>query len=265
MAPFLFIYLLTYSNAFGFNSDTRSMALSHSNVAMNTGFNFSENLASMANSTFNGFSLTHQFNYFVKDLSISTLQFAHSINDNSFIQSSIDYSGNKNYNEINFQLSYGKKIGDKINGGISLQYHQQQFSDNNYSNFPSATATVYLFAKATDKIHFGCLVDNPTRVKLKNQQNLPSTIIGGISYLPTDKTKIALVAIQQNGNEMSYSVGIEYLFLKEFELRFSYQNKVESLAAGFSLLVKDYRIEFAFHTQQPIGNSSCFSLLIPMK
>ncbi len=241
------------------------MALSHSNVAMTTDFNSNINLASQTNSTFNGFSLSHQFNYFVKDLSVSSIQFSHSINKNSIFKSAIDYSGNKNYSEVDFQLGYGKKIGEKINGGISLQYHQQQFSDNNNSNFPSATATIYLFAKATSKIHFGCLIDNPTGVKLKNQQSLTSTLIGGMSYLPTDKTKIAIVAIQQNGNDMMYSIGIEYLFMKEFEFRISYQNKIDALSAGFSLLVKDYRLEFAFRSQQPIGNSSCFSLLIPMK
>lgn len=261
----IFLFLLKESAVLGFNTDSRSMALSHSNVAMNTTFGWNENLASLANSSFNGFCISHQFNYFVKDLNVSSIQFSHSITKNSIVQSSVDYSGNSIYNEVNIRIGYGKKLGDKINGALSLNYQQHQFSDNNYTNFPVATATIYLFAKATNKIHLGCLIDNPTRAKLDNSQNLPSTIIGGLSYLPSDKTKFAITAIQQNGNEMQYSIGIEYSFAKEFELRIAYQNTMNVLSAGCSLMVKNYRLEFAFLSQQPVGNSSCFSLLIPVK
>jgi len=264
----IFILLITQFSklsAFGLNSNARTMALSSSNVAMNTTCNSSENIASLVNSQFIGFSVSHQLNYFVKELSVSTIQFSHSIKNNSCIEGLLDYSGDKNFSELNFQIGYGKKLGDKINGGIKLNYNQLQYSDQSYKKLPAVTATICLFAKATSKIHFGCMIFNPTRTKITSEQNLPAIVIGGLSYLPSDKVKVGLIAIQESGIPMNYCIGIEYLLLKEIELRFSYKNNENVLAGGLSLIMKNFQLEFGFRSQPPVGNSSAMTLLIPVK
>ncbi|MFZ7116655.1 MAG: hypothetical protein ACO1G9_14830 [Bacteroidota bacterium] len=261
----LLITQFTQLSALGLNSNARTMALSGSNVAMNTTYNSNDNIASLVNSQFNGFSVSHQINYFVKELSVSTIQFSHSIKDNSRIEGSFDYSGDKIFSELNFQIGFGKKLGDKINGGIKLNYNQLQYADQLYSKLPSVTATICLFAKATNKIHFGCMIFNPTRTKITREQNLPAIVIGGLSYLPSDKVKVGLIAIQESGIPMNYCIGIEYLLLKEIEMRFSYKNNENVLAGGLSLIMKKYRLEFGFRSQSPVGNSSAMTLLIPVR
>ena len=263
-----FIFLITQFtklNALGLNSTARSMALSASNVAMNTTYNSNDNIASLVNAQFNGFSVSHQFNYFVKELSVSTIQFSHSIKNNSCIEGKLNYSGDKNFSELNFQVGYGKKLGDKINGGIKLNYNQLQYSDQSYSKIPLVTATICLFAKATNKIHFGCMIFNPTRTKITSEQNLPAIVIGGLSYLPSDKIKVGLIAIQESGIPMNYCIGLEYLLLKEIEIRFSYKNSQNILAGGFSLIMKNFQLEIGYRSQSPVGNSSAITLLIPIK
>lgn len=261
----LLITQFTKLNAQGLNSTARTMALSGSNIAMNTTYNSNDNIASLINSQFNGFSVSHQLNYFVKELSVSTIQFSHSIKNNSCIEGLLDYSGDKNFSELNFKIGYGKILGEKINGGIKLNYNQLQYSDQSYKKLPGVTATICLFAKATNKIHFGCMIFNPTRTKIKSEQNLPAIVIGGLSYLPSDKIKVGLVAIQENGIPMNYCIGIEYLLLKEIELRFSYKNNQDVLAGGFSLIMKKFQLEVGFRSQAPIGNSSAITVLIPIK
>lgn len=246
-------------------NDSRSLGLSSSNVAMNTTYNSNPNVASFVNSEFNGFLVNHQINYFVKELSVSLIQFNYHINKYSCIQSAFSYSGNKNFNETNFQIGYGKKLGEKLNAGITFNYSRLNYSDNSYSTIPIATPTIYIFAKATNKIHFGCSIHNPARIKIKSKQNYPASLIGGVSYLPTDKTKLAIVAIQENGKEMKFSVGLEYMFMNTLELRAGYQNKINLLSAGLSLILKNLQIEFAYRSQLIIGNSTSLSILIPVK
>lgn len=263
----LLIFSFTVQKAHGLESnfDSYSLSLSNANIPMNTDFNLNENLASSVNSTFNGFLVSHQSNFQVKELATNSLEFIHHLKSNSIFDVAVNHSGNSNFNETNLSLAFAKKLGDRFNAGIKLNQHLATFGDEKYSKLNYTSATIYLFVKATSKIHLGCIVDNPSRIKLNSNQNLPASLKGGISYLPANKIKLGIVAIQENGSKMHYSIGIAYQFLKEFETRVAYENQIESVSGGFSLRLKRFQLEFAFKTIANIGNRSSLSFLIPIK
>ncbi len=264
---FLF-WLTLFFNSFSVEGSTyssHSLSLSMSEIAMNTKFNLNSNIASCVNSAFKGFSIDHQINYWVKELSVSKLQYKLNLNDHSCLITGIDHSGNKAFNESGFDLGYAQKLGAKLNGGIKLKYNYLKYSDESYSDLSNVIASIYFFANASNKINVGCLIENPTRVELTPQQNLPATIAGGFSYLISEKATLACIAIQSSGKKMDYSIGITYQFLKEIEIRASYQNQIESISSGISLVLNKMQIELNYRAQPFLGNRSGITILIPVK
>lgn len=243
--------------------DTRTAVLNNSELAITDSFSLNSNISSSYFSKSNVLEVSHHQNYFVKELSQSTLQYQYGKLTNQLFRFGLNYAGNTFFNSMTLSLSYARKITEKINLGVAITHERFQYAESRYNDLNNIYPSISLFVKATPKIDLACLIINPFRSKIAKDLFTPGKLIGSIAYSVNKSSKIGFGIEQKSGQEIIFTSGIDYQFSKIIVIRSAYVYQLSKLSFGTRIFYQKIFFDIGFSNQLLTGNSASFSFLIP--
>ncbi|MCB9288575.1 MAG: hypothetical protein H6560_14805 [Lewinellaceae bacterium] len=148
---------------------------------------------------------------------------------------SLHYFGFEKYNEQRVGLAYGRRLLDKLSLGAQFLVLNTRIPE--YGNKAALTFELGAMAELLPQLNLGVHLFSPARVRLTDEENLPSILNLGISYLPS--RKLALFAELEKDIDFSARAkfGLEYQIIEAFFLRLgtATQPTLLSFGLGYSL------------------------------
>jgi hypothetical protein len=169
--------------------------------------------------------------------------------------------GNPNYNENKYSLSFAKSFGDKLSGGIAINYHTTRIAEG-YGSSGTAVAEAGFLAKPVKNLSIGAHVFNPTRSKAAeyNDERLPTIIRLGAGYSFSDKVIVAIEAQKDISRKANFKAGIEYKAVKELYLRIGISTEPVQSSFGFGVNLKSFKADISASYHPVLGISPALSL-----
>lgn len=169
---------------------------------------------------------------------------------------SMNYAGDKNFQQSKAGIAYGRKLGEHFGVGIQLDYVSTMISELESGSAITFEAGIrYMPYK---KVIAAARVYNPVRAKLGNafsEEELPALFNLGISYLPNDKVIIAIEGEQQLDAALRIKSGIEYHIIDALFLRGGFVSNPSLFTCGAGIKLKGFSFDFAAQFHQQLGLS----------
>lgn len=167
---------------------------------------------------------------------------------------SLHYFGFEQYNEQRIGLAYGRKLLEKLSIGAQLLMLNTRIPE--YGNKAAFTFEVGAQAELLPQLYLGIHLFSPVRVKLTEEDLIPTVLKLGFSYLPSDKLSL-LAEVEK---DIDYSArarfGVEYQVIDPLFLRMGVATQPTQLSFGLGYaLPNGIRIDIASSYHQVLGFS----------
>jgi hypothetical protein len=170
--------------------------------------------------------------------------------------------GFSNFNTKKITLAFGKKFGNKLAGGVGLNYINI-FQGNSYGSTGILTFDLGLLAKANDNFFIGFHVFNPIRAEIGDYygEKIPVVINLGFQYKLDENLKFMADIMNDEMNQIKVAGMAEYKIIDMIYVRVGLitQNPLMfSFGAGMHL--GDLHLDFSSSMHQILGYSPGFTL-----
>ncbi len=169
--------------------------------------------------------------------------------------------GNALYNENKYSLSFAKAFGNKLSGGIALDYLNTHISEG-YGTRAVFAAEMGIQAKPLKGLTIGAHVFNPTRAKVAeyNDERLPTILRLGANYSFSENVILAIETQKDISQKAIFKAGIEYKLVKELYLRAGIGTNPTLSSFGFGINLRNFSFEFSESYHQILGFSPQFGM-----
>ncbi|MBP7652452.1 PorV/PorQ family protein [Candidatus Dependentiae bacterium] len=206
-------------------------------------------------------------------LGLSVTIFDGGIFDRTFITGSQNNpeeltSGGFDAEDMSVSLSYGVELVKNIGLGASLKYLKSEIAE--YSASGAAIDLGIQFKPELDiPVKFGLSLKNiGTKLKyLSEKEDLPLTIKAGCNADIEFNDVFCLIPAADigysNSSEMSYNMGIEFLWFKNYGLRFGFDSLNDAgsgITIGAGAKINEFSFDYAFVPYSKLGNSHNITL-----
>jgi hypothetical protein len=173
----------------------------------------------------------------------------------------INYFGGENFNTSQVGAAYGKKLGDKIDIGIGINYNMIKLSGYGSSSAINFEAGTILHL--TDKINIGLHVYNPVGGKFGKMSNekLASIYSGGIGYGASDKFFISTEISKEEDQPVNINAGMQYVFADHFFARLGVATETGNYFFGLGVHWKTFRVDAVTTWHAQLGITPAIMLL----
>jgi hypothetical protein len=260
----LFIALLLPVYSFAGNENlpigARSSAIGHASLNLQDIWSIYHNQAGLANLEKIGGGIYYESRFTMKELSLKGGVVAIPTKFGTFGVSVTSF-GYKLYNESKYGLAYGMKLGDKLRGGVQLNYHQTRLGEG-YGNFNAISGEIGLQADISDEFSIGAHVYNPTFTKMAeyNNERIPTALRLGAMYKVNKKVFFAAEAYKNIYDRASFRAGIEYQVVDILYLRGGIGTEPTLASFGFGLKLKNFFVDVASSYHSTLGFSPQVSI-----
>ena len=166
------------------------------------------------------------------------------------------------YSENRYGLAYAMKLGDKLDLGVQLNYHNTSIKVEDYGARSSLTAEIGLVSHLTDKFDLAFHLFNPSQTQLSEYEDerLPTVMSLGGSYAFNEKVILVSEVTKDIDTETILRAGIEYRIVETVYIRggVSSEPTLSSFGAGVVLGQLDLDIAASYHNV--LGYSTQLSL-----
>jgi hypothetical protein len=261
------LFLLAWVNAFVLFASNdnaplgaRSAGMGNASVGLSDVWSAHHNQAGLGFQRSIAAGVFYENRFLVKELSVRAASVAVPIKGGTF-GLCISNFGYSLYSENKYSLSFAKAFGEKVSGGIALDYLTTTIAEG-YGTRGALAAEAGLQAKPVKNLIIGCHIFNPTRAKLAdyNSERLPTIIRLGGTYNFSNKVIAALETEKDIAKKPQLKAGIEYAVVKELFLRIGVGTQPSLTTFGFGLNLKGLRIDLSANYHQVLGLSSQFGL-----
>ncbi len=167
--------------------------------------------------------------------------------------------GFADFNETKLGIGFGKRLGDKLDVGIQLNYLQQHIAEQ--PNQSAFTVEVGMISNLTKNLKIGFHAFNPMPYATNNfQKELPSIYTLGIGWQATKNVLLATEADENLNFQTNLKCGIEYKAVEQFILRCGVQSNPQAFSAGFGYHSKNFYFDFSNVFHPILGSSPKVSL-----
>lgn len=94
----------------------------------------------------------------------------------------LNYFGFELYNETKIGLAFGKKLSPSFNIGVQLDYLGAYINENQ-NNLHNISFEIVIQKQLSRELVLGAHIFNPTKVKLNEDENIPSLFKIGLRYI----------------------------------------------------------------------------------
>ena len=121
------------------------------------------------------------------------------------------YFGQKDYNETQLGVGYGKALG-KIDLGIQFNYHSLQIAG--YGKDALFNFEIGAILHISEQVYAGLHIFNPTGSKFgqDNPEKLSAAFSAGLGYEASEKVLISAEIIKEENKPVSINTGFQYVF-----------------------------------------------------
>lgn len=264
--PFLtlVIYLIGFSTLIAQENHptgARSLALSHAYVSISDSWSTFHNQAGLAELNRISTSIFYESKFQIEELSLSAVSLVLPIQSGTF---GISFSqfGKGNFKENKFGLAYAKKLSEKLQVGIQLDYFSKRFPENS-NRFGFATFEAGLIYSPDKKLFLGAHIFNPISNGIKTsfgKQKSPFIFrLGG--HIQFSKMVMAIFETQKN---MDYPVliksGIEFSPVNNLALRFGVSGRPINYTFGLAYKFRNISTDFGFSYHGNLGFTPAVSI-----
>ncbi len=147
----------------------------------------------------------------------------------------LNYFGFEAYNEQRIGLAYGRKLFEGLYFGGQVLALTTRIPE--YGSQTNLTFEAGLIAPLSSQFMIGVHTFSPVRVRLLEDENLPSILRMGIMYLPSEKLRISGSVEKDIVHPASIKAGLEYLPAEALAFRIGVSTEPVQLSfgAGFKL------------------------------
>lgn len=147
----------------------------------------------------------------------------------------LNYFGFEGYNEQRIGLAYGRKLFDQLYFGGQVLALTTRIPE--YGNQTNLTFEAGLISPLSEQLMIGVHVFSPVRVRLLEDEYLPTILKIGMMYLPSPKLRISGAVEKDIVHPVSIKAGIEYLPAEALAFRIGLATEPVQLSfgAGFTL------------------------------
>lgn len=238
------------------NIGSRSNSLGGCMLNLNDLWSTQNNQAGMAEIKSFSFGMAYQNRFLIKETSAFSLATALPVKFGT-LGISLHRFGYSAYSENKFGISYGRKLGNKLNIGLSLNYFLISIGDD-YGNKGLLSFDIGFQAKISESLSLGLHAENPLMIKLNKQENevLFSALRAGLMYSFNYPLFISLEAEKNNYvQKIIFRLGIEYTIKNKFSLRLGSSNSEEIFSFGCGLKLGSLSINLSAAMHNTLGFS----------
>jgi hypothetical protein len=179
------------------------------------------------------------------------------------------YYGFSDYNETQFGLAYGRRLGTKIDIGVQFNYYEIKAAG--YGNSAAVSFEAGIIMHLSDKLNAGVHVYNPVGGKFgKNaDEKLPFVYTTGLGYEASGQFFISAEVEKEEDQPVNVNAGIQYKFLPQLLARAGISTATSNMWLGIGVVIKSFRIDVTagYHPQLGItpGLLLLFNVAAPAK
>lgn len=173
---------------------------------------------------------------------------------------SVNYFGNKNYNEKLAGLAFGKAFGKKFSAGLKFNYLNYSIAEYGQRNL--FTFDISFQYVATDKISLGANIFNPLPLELEKVtgEKIPAIIRFGLAYMPAKKLQLLTEIEKDLVYKPNIKLGIDYTIADKFALRAGFNSYPLRGTFGLGFHYKSISIDASVVYQGVLGITPQVSL-----
>ncbi|HPG29513.1 MAG TPA: PorV/PorQ family protein [bacterium] len=189
------------------------------------------------------------------------------------ILTGVTYSNHGDFDakDMAIGLSYGKKMNENINAGISLKYINSKIESEKANAFAMDLGAILKTDIAEQPVKFGAVIKNlGTKLKYdKDKESLPSEYkLGASSLFPVNDVfsitpSIDLIYVENE--DFNFNIGSECCLLNSLFIRMGYDSSIDAgngLSYGLGFKINRITIDYAFASYDDIGDAHRISLTI---
>ena len=167
--------------------------------------------------------------------------------------------GNSKYKENVFSLGVAKKFFRSVYLGADLRYGMVGIKG--YGRDGTLLADLGGLVEFSDTVTWGWAIRNAFYARIgQSNEKLPQVMITGFSFSPVRQMNLNIDLYKETRFPVDYRCGIEGYFLKYLTLRTGIGTAPSRFSAGFSIMVNNFSIDYAFNTHPYLELSHFFTI-----
>jgi len=174
------------------------------------------NQAGLAHLTNPAVNVTAERRFALSEISTYAAAFAYPTKNGTF-SLALSYYGFEDFNEQKVGLGYSRKLFEKLSIGAQIDYFNTRIPE--HGNASTFTFELGLLSELIENVFVGVHIFSPTRVEIANEDDIPSILKLGVSYVPSEKVTFIAEVEKDLEFEPSVKAGFEYTFVESFFLR----------------------------------------------
>ncbi len=180
---------------------------------------------------------------------------------NGVLAFSFNTFGYSAYHTGKYGLAYAKKLGEKLNLGVQIDYRSAVIGEG-YGKSSTFMIEGGFQYNLTDQLMMTGHVSNPSRAKLSeyNNERIPTMLKGGVKYDFSEKVFLVAELWKDIDSKEQFRAGVEYRMVEFLTLRGGMGTNPSLVSFGFSLNWKNTHVDFASSYHTVLGFSPSISL-----
>lgn len=164
----------------------------------------------------------------------------------------LNYFGFEQYNEQRIGLAYGRSLFEKLS--IGAQFLMVNTRIPEYGNKAAFTFEAGALVELLPQLNLGVHLFSPARVKVTEEDFLPTVFRLGVSYLPSDKLSLMAELEKDIDYDARARFGVEYQIIEPLSLRLGVATQPTLLSFGIGYaLANGLSIDIASSYHQVLG------------
>ncbi len=155
------------------------------------------------------------------------------------------------YKETTVSFSTATFFTESFAAGLNI--HTNHLSIHTYGSATSIVFDIGAIFSVTEEFTIGASFNNISRSTFGADDDIPQTIITGVSYTPFEMMAIALDIVHDIRYSTGYRAGIEFSPLEVITIRAGIQEKESRLFGGLGINVHLFQIEYGISTHTELG------------
>ncbi len=268
--PFLILIIFVFECSHvpaseNYRTGARSLALSNATLTLSDSWSTFHNQATLANLHSLSAGVFYESRFLVDELSLAAGTFVLPINAGTFGLSFYQF-GKGTYKAHKIGISFAKKLSDRLNAGVQLDYFTQELPENDeiYSFTTFECGFTY---QATDELTLGAHVFNPVMNGIdvpELEQKMPAIIQIGGHYQFSELVLLCLETEKNTDQELIVKTGLEFSPVPNMALRLGVSGKPVQYSAGIGYTLKNISTDLAFNYHQKLGITPSVSVQIKL-
>ncbi|HZH73954.1 MAG TPA: hypothetical protein VFD91_15770 [Mariniphaga sp.] len=248
-----------------FQAGARSRALSHASVSYSDTWSTYNNQAGMAGITDISAGFYYESKFNIDKLTFQACSVILPTGYGSFGLSIYQF-GRSTYKENKLALAYAKKLSNKFQAGIQMDYFSHLLPEND-KPAEIATFEAGLIFKVTNKLFLATHIFNPVSKGYNypaGKITMPTVLRTGGHYIFDESLLVAFEAEKDEEHPLKIMAGLEYMPVESLAFRIGFSEKPFKYTAGFGFRLSKFTADLGFGYHGNLGITPSISVQVSL-